>query len=795
MKTVKTGIAALAILLVVIGVSGCGKNIKFENGMPEAPGDVFELPKVSQSAEAEAVIAGVTRQAGPDDSITVTGKGFLSSDLKAYIYLQNKEDNGKAYEVTPTVTDDNQIVLPVKEDMDYGVYGVYVESAGKTSDIWLVNNSQIWWIGFNEVTGEDILNIYGANLTTNNKDQSYVYLTDDDKYLPVEVVFADSHKVSIKIPSGLEDGKRYGIMLHNGHGGEACFVTADETILYKNEKTTVFKGNTIDVSEYGANPADDGADDSLAIQRAINAAESGDVIYFPEGVYRCDNSIEVGKELHLKGADINKVKLTMGVDVKDGIFVVRTGPVEFSKMSFYYILESGELKVPFIDVEGDTVETDYYNFYLHDCHFEQSTSAASLSTIESVLIRSTHGILVENNTLAATRFLRLDNCKKVMIRENTHYGTCFVGPYYSQDAFVVWDTDMMDASDNLIASADILSDDSGVLNTGDYTQGRTFAIQEAASNLYISHNEFKGGGLPNDNAGEQIMLENIYNLYKGKIQGATENTVTMPDSFVEHVSKNTIFTIVSGTGVTQYRFVESVKGKTITFTEDWDIIPDETSTILVTNGFYNVAIHNNKISGYANYATDWGATCGVQVYGNIHNAYLTENEFKSMCVGVCLTSHYENAGDASATNGVFWLIMSDNQISDVAVGLRFTLASVPLPYAKGEQMYTCFGVSVRKNTFSNIVDYAAGNLATLGGNGINYGRTTKEYTVWSDTNTWQGNWEWGTVIENNSFVNCENYNILLSKHQGMTVLRKNQVDTGEVYVLENSISGEPIVTE
>lgn len=798
MKKVKIGVATLLILLVAIGMTGCGTkkgSAKFKKGTPEAPGDVFELPKVSGDEKAEAIIAGVTRQAGPDDSITITGKGFSKSDLKAYIYAQNEKENGKAYEVTPTVVDDNQIVVTVKDDTPYGVYGVYVEAAGKTSDIWMVNNPKIWWIGFTEVTDGDVLSIYGENLTTNNEDTSYVYLIDEDRYFQAEVVFADAHKVSIQIPEGLEDGKRYGIMLHNGHGGETCFVTAEETIIYKSEKSTVHNGDTIDISEYGANPADDGADDSAAIQRAINAAQNGDTIYFPEGVYRCDNAIEVGKELQLKGAGTNKVKIAMGSNVQNAIFVVKTGPVEICQMSFYYVLESGELKVPFIDVEGDTVETDYYNFHLHDCHFEQSTSAASLSIIESVLIRSTYGILVENNTLAATRFIRLDNCKKVMIQKNTHYGTCYVGPYYSQDAFVVWDTDMMDASDNQIAAADTLSDDSGILEKGDFTQGRTFAIQEAASNLYISHNEFKGGGLPNDNAGEQIMLENIYNLYKGKVNGATANTITMPDSFVEHISKNSIFTIVSGTGVSQYRFVKAVKGKTITFSEDWDIIPDETSVVLVTNGFYNVAIHGNKISGYANYASDWGATCGVQVYGNIHNAYLTSNDLKSMCVGICLTSHYENTGDVSATNGVYWVIVDNNQISDVAEGVRFRLANVPVPYAKGEQMYTCMGVSVRRNAFSNIKEYSTGNCATLGGSGINYGRTAKEYLSWPDTTTWQGDWEWGSVIENNTFDNCENYNILLCKHQGKTVLRKNKVAAGDLYVLENSISGKPIVVD
>ena len=802
MKTMRTAVVVLLALWMVSGICGCnnreeGKNeiVKFESGFPEAPGDVFTLPEISRTEGTEVVIAGVTRQAGPNDSIIVTGRGFLAEDLKAYIYMQSEKDNGTSYEVNPTVVDDNQVVLSVDKNAAYGVYGVYVEAAGKTSDIWLVNDPKIWWIGYNEVTADDEVSIYGENLTTDNRDTSNVYLLDEGRYLSVEVTYADPYKVTFKVPAGLEDGKKYDVLLHNGHGGEGGFAVTEEKIIYKNEKTTVFKGITIDVTEYGADPADDGADDSVAIQNAVNAAEDGDILYLPEGVYRCDASIEVTKELCFKGAGAGKTKLTMGNEVKDGMFVVRTGPSEFSGLSFYYVLGSGKLKVPFINVEGDAFETAYYNFYLHDCHFEQSTSANELSTIESVLITSTHGILVENNNLAATRFIRLDNCKKVIIRNNTHYGTCFVGPYYSQDAFVVWNTDMMDVSDNLIAAADILSDDSGILDKGDYTQGRTFAIQQEATNLYISNNEFKNGGLPNDNAGEQIMLENIYNLYRGKAQSATENTLTMPDSFVEHVAKNHIFTIVSGTGVTQYRFVESIKGKTITFTEDWDIIPDETSVFLVTSAFHNIVIHNNLITGYKNYAQDSGATCGVQVYGNAHNTYITSNDFGTLCDGICLTSHYENSGEEKATNGIFWAIISDNKISDVAGGIRFRLAYVPKPYATEEQMYTCFGITIRKNVFENIVDYKTENRITLGGYGISYGRPTKEYTTQPDTNTWQGNWEWGSVIENNVFENCVLHNILLCKHQGKTILRNNRVSEGDIYTLENDIAGLPIMME
>ncbi len=70
------------------------------------------------------------------------------------------------------------------------------------------------------------------------------------------------------------------------------------------------RSNTIDVtaSPYYADPS--GANDcSAAIQSAINAARSGDVVYLPAGTYRCDKPINVGYKngITLRGAGNNTV--------------------------------------------------------------------------------------------------------------------------------------------------------------------------------------------------------------------------------------------------------------------------------------------------------------------------------------------------------------------------------------------------------------------------------------------------------------------------------------------------------
>ncbi|NQX59262.1 S-layer homology domain-containing protein [Paenibacillus qinlingensis] len=59
-------------------------------------------------------------------------------------------------------------------------------------------------------------------------------------------------------------------------------------------------GATINVTSYGADPADNGNDDRVAIQNAINAASPGDEVYLPNGVYNLITSPDGFVNLKLK---------------------------------------------------------------------------------------------------------------------------------------------------------------------------------------------------------------------------------------------------------------------------------------------------------------------------------------------------------------------------------------------------------------------------------------------------------------------------------------------------------------
>lgn len=59
-------------------------------------------------------------------------------------------------------------------------------------------------------------------------------------------------------------------------------------------------GATLNVLDFGADPADNAQDDRIAIQNAIDAATAGDEVFIPNGVYNLVTSPDGFINLKLK---------------------------------------------------------------------------------------------------------------------------------------------------------------------------------------------------------------------------------------------------------------------------------------------------------------------------------------------------------------------------------------------------------------------------------------------------------------------------------------------------------------
>ena len=758
----------------------------------KAPGEgsFFEI---AVGGENHPLIAEATSQAAANESVTIMGEGF-NAETKAY-YIKNNS----AVEAEYTLVNDTQMEITIDKNETFGVYGVYVTNKNGNSNIALVNAPKIWWIGFTETNAGKKLEIYGENLTVDKGNNTNVYLIDGKKYCSLKVVSANPYKVIVEIPAGLEENKDYTLKLHNGYGGKYAWAEAAEKVTFKNV-STAGAAKTVTVN----------GNDNAAIETAIASAADGDTIYFPSGTYTLKTGITVNKQLSFKGENPNTSKIVIdneATGVNGAAFYV-TKKCEFTGLAFEDVRKNA-FTLNFIRYQQDGNANYNYevtstgNLYVHGCKFLQSTTPDAKSDKSAILVSESSGIVIENNYFETTQVLTVRNVSKLFVRNNEVCGVSYCNDDDNHNSFLIWDTDMMDISSNQLYGKDYLTDKSGEIVKGDQTIGRSFALQQWNRNGYISDNEIKHVGLYGNNSGEQIMLENISNVYQGSVVSAADTTVTVASDIktdvhnsYDCISKKSIAVIVSGKGVGQYRTVAAYADKVVTLDTAWEIVPDTTSKIMIFNGFSDFAIYNNNIDGFSNHNASYNASCGIQVYGNAVNNFITENDISNTAYGVCIISHYRCNDNENITNGIYWLQCDDNKISNTSIGIRYSTGYMPQSNSNEIPMYLTFGNTVRGNSINKTLNFLYGTKKNLGGVAIEIGTRDHSFITQPATNTWNGNWQNGTLIENNIIIASEIFNILLCKHQGNTILRGNSVSSGELYYKEigNGITvSDPII--
>ena len=377
---------ALVLAFAIIGCSGKdtgGKDApkvdtSLKKGEPSVVGDKFEVPDIKQDANGP-IIGEISKQALPDDSITLAGRGFSDSSLKAYVYGMDKNGKGKTVEAKYTVVDDQLMSLLIDKSFEFGVYGVYLENSKGKSNVEFVNAPAIWYIGMTNLTEGDLIEVYGENLTTDLGTKGHIYLVGEDKYCEAEIVSADPYKITAKVPAGLTDGAEYEVRIHTGHGGKLGFATAPQKIIFSAEDPDTFAGKVINVTDFGVDPTkvDTTKDASAAIKEAIDSANDGDIIYFAPGIYFCNSVIKVDKSVRIAGAGKENTYIVTGNQFKDCLFQVDIGHVEFTNVTFRHVRSSGKIKSGFIRYKGDYQDTGIFNLYIHDCRFIQSVPTSA----------------------------------------------------------------------------------------------------------------------------------------------------------------------------------------------------------------------------------------------------------------------------------------------------------------------------------------------------------------------------------------------------------------------------------
>ncbi len=535
--------------------------------------DTYVYPSVVSGAAVSGapVIATITEQAGPYDSVSIYGTNLEGAKVYAYGLVNGV---GAIKELVQTSNKDGFINAIIDKKFDYTMYTVWVQGAdGKVSAPVRVNAPKLTWISATKASSNVEVRIYGKFLTKNNADgddaETNVYLTNGSNYYKATVVEADPYRVTIKLPEGLTNNTTYKVWVHNGHGGNYGWSNSLD-ITYNSTADDFWKTGAS--YQKTANPSN--------FRSVITSAPAGTTVTLENGTYVVDQQIKLYRSIRIVGQSKDGVKIVAKFTQNGGsdslrygdlnvnsswqsAFYVAATPCEFSNLTFMDYVNNSTLYT------GVTAPANYDLNYAHGIFIyggnATDTGAASQLKIDNCdfKIQRTHSdtncIYIKDTTTREqlhTQFknkygtdvycestygsaplwidtdrVEISNCtfetpKEIITRgsynsyihDNTFIGTWVISGNSGPAAFHDNNTLNLDFSNNRIYGKDETIDPNGYVQTGDLTYARTIVFQKAqgsAGNEYVANNHASRVGELDYNSGEHILFEEETITYAG----------------------------------------------------------------------------------------------------------------------------------------------------------------------------------------------------------------------------------------------------------------------------------------
>lgn len=778
-----------------------------------APGDFYCPPTLPVGTDGCPIISGFTDQAEPDQSITVEGDRFTGSDIsEVWVYAQTNVQNGTFYRAAVAGSSQTGFTATMDASMPYGVYLVFAKNDSGYSRPVRINAPRVTWLSADNASAGETITVYGNNLTTNNLEgTSYVYLRrttagDSESSISAAVNYADPYKVTFTVPSGLQVGAVYQIWLHNGHGGDYGW-SEPATFTYR-EVGTALSTSVRNVMSFGAT-GDGIVDDTSAIVAAIEAADSGDTIYFPVGTYRITQRILVSKSVHFLGAGNDASTISIGSDfpLAQNAFYYNSPqaiPTSFCRLAFVDTRVRSDTEAPAeiirvhlaADASGNINSNGKINFRFEDCRvervaFEQSRTATVISyPSNAVKITYLDGISIKNNTFTCADALNMSVCSRMFIQNNQFYGNwiSIAGEFNAPCAIMICGNEKLDISGNLIYGRDALTDPQMAYAVGDETFGRAICMAGGVYttwNVYIAKNDTKCIGNQNNNLGEQILFESGATLVSANAVSSTPTSVTFADDVdISGLCKDRMIGIITGQGKRQYRVITSVSGQTVTISEPWTIQPDETSYFVAGKFYRDIVVYKNTQMSFTNVTDGINASCGIGGPCNTVNLTVSSNTYSYMNTPVGLYSVVEQKNGQNLYDILAWAKFDHNAAEKVKNGFGLRV----FYYGSGDTApktgATMSGILFRNNSVHDLV--WSRDMNVLGGSSYAMALGTPEKDSWAITQTSDFGWIDGLVYENTISTDDVVGGIHLMKHQSGTILRNNHLANDDMNVDEDA---------
>jgi hypothetical protein len=167
-----------------------------------------------------------------------------------------------------------------------------------------------------------------------------------------------------------------------------------------------------------------------------------------------------------------------------------------------------------------------------------------------------------------------------------------------------------------------------------------FGASALSRNIYVGYNTFRNMG----SKGQQVITnDGDGGSYIGPIASSTAGTVTLAhdpawDWMGTTNPQASSISIISGTGVGQYSFVKSYSGRTINLEKPWQVLPDTTSIVVISQYELHMTTAHNTITN----------TLGASiVLGDSLESVIEDNVLTNSGDGIMISAYGPYGGPAS----------------------------------------------------------------------------------------------------------------------------------------------------
>jgi hypothetical protein len=665
---------------------------------PVAPGDSFDhVFPCSTISSAAPVIANWNASTNPGESLVLTGSNFTlqngstaGTDTAVWIFDGDAVWQAEIPRVTSSIM---TVTLP--STLKYHMYLLWVQNSAGISIPVPINRADPQWIGplGNVAAPGATKRVFGKDLSTaHGTTTSYVYLqpSGGGSFVAAPVTSVEPYAVAFAVPSNLAYGT-YNLYVHNGHGGGYGWSTP----LTLTVAAPWMRGTSAVTV-----PASGGADDSSAIQAAINreaVMANGGVVDLNEGTYRIQNRLTLPNNVELRGAGKNATMIEVHLTqvVKNAI-EVDGNHVKLRGITFELVNDGTDMSptggllgtdsfpVAYQDIEWDDIRASYGPGASRWAPFQTGAIAVRFQVSNSEFFlefgpnqsdawvhgNTFHGGAYQGNGAGSEAAVELQAIQRVVLEDNE-----FVAPVWPPSVGQNIVRRMLAATAAVASVQDLYvahNTGTNVAPGPNENKGEIMLFHGSPANWYGQVISNSGATMTVRTDGQingQKLTFNNYNAnsYSGVIADPlyTNNSggqpIVIPAGGATFGQVGMFASIVGGTGIGQIRPVAADTFNTITVVSPWRVPPDCTSKIVLGYVYKDVVIYDNNIIAFPpGIQTNSGASQLIDFDGNVWFSIADSNT----------VHHSFNAASigSSSQNQSEWNVIENNTFLDLQVG-------------------------------------------------------------------------------------------------------------------------------